>query len=35
LLNSSSPSEVFAKKYYAEAAHTLNWIKKFRDAQKN
>lgn len=35
LLNSTSPSEVFAKKYYAEAAHTLNWIKKFRDAQKN
>ena len=35
LLNSTSPSETFAKKYYAEAAHVLDWIKKFRDAQKN
>jgi sulfite reductase (ferredoxin) len=35
LLNSTSPSETFAKKYYAEAAHALNWIKKFRNAQKN
>jgi sulfite reductase (ferredoxin) len=35
LLNSTSPSENFAKKYYAEATHTLSWIKKFRDAQKN
>lgn len=35
LLSSTSPSEAFAKKYYAEAAHVLDWIKKYRDAQKN
>jgi sulfite reductase (ferredoxin) len=35
LLNNTSPNETFAKKYYAEAAHALNWIKNFRNAQKN
>ncbi len=35
LLNTTSSSEDFAKKYYAEAAHVLDWIKKYRDAQKN
>jgi sulfite reductase (ferredoxin) len=35
LLNSTSPSEAFANKYYAEAEHVLNWIKQFRNAQKN
>lgn len=35
LLNSISPSKSFAKAYYAEATHALNWIKKYRDAQNN
>lgn len=35
LLNSTSPSEAFANDYYAEAKHVMDWIKLFRDAQKN
>jgi sulfite reductase (ferredoxin) len=35
LLNVTSPSEAFANDYYAEAKHVTDWIKLFRDAQKN
>lgn len=35
LLNTTSPSELFAKEYYEEALHALNWIKNVRNAQQN
>ncbi len=35
LLNSTSPSESFAKIYLREAKHVIEWIKNVRNAQKN
>jgi len=35
LLNTTSPSQLFAKEYYEEALHALNWIKNVRNAQQN
>lgn len=35
LLNSTSPSQEFANRYYQEAIHLMNWIKNVRHAQQN
>lgn len=35
LLNTTSPSENFARHYFDEAVHVMNWIKDYRHAQEN
>ncbi len=35
LLNSTSPNEAFANEYFNDSKEVLNWIKNYRDAQRN
>jgi sulfite reductase (ferredoxin) len=35
LLNSTSPNEAFANEYFNDSKQVLNWIKNYRDAQRN